>query len=226
MQEVLFCELRRTWLRIIKVLARVLAVVSEVTIEAFQGPVQSHPSLLVASAIFGDGAGAMIVGSDPVLNVEKPLFEVHASLETCVPDSSNEIHGDLTQAGFLLHLSQSLATVVTENSSLILQQALEFAGSPDSNDIFWCVHPSGKRILNDLEKFHALRPENLEVSRTTLRDYGNMLGAGIIFVLDELRKKAKEQNLPTTGDGCEWGLFVAVGPGVAMEVSLLRALPT
>lgn len=80
--------------------------------------------------------------------------------------------------------------------------------------------------MDSLEKFHGLKREKLEASRDSLRDYGNMFGASVVFVLDRLRKKAVEQNLPTTGDGCEWGLLMGMGPGVTVEVSLLKAVPT
>lgn len=104
--------------------ARVLAVVSEITIETFRGPATGSgaPSLVVGSAIFGDGAGAMIIGSDPVHDIEKPSFEIHASLETFVPNTNNECHLDLTQSGLHYHLSKSLPKVVVENSPAIFEK--------------------------------------------------------------------------------------------------------
>ncbi|KAJ6307606.1 hypothetical protein OIU76_017411 [Salix suchowensis] len=55
--------------------ARVLVVCSEITAVTFRGPSDTHLDSLVGQALFGDGAAALIVGSDPVLGIEKPLFE-------------------------------------------------------------------------------------------------------------------------------------------------------
>ncbi|KAL5061362.1 hypothetical protein RYX36_032966 [Vicia faba] len=51
--------------------ARVLIVCSEVTAVTFRGPSDTHLDSLVGQALFGDGAAALIVGSDPVPEIEK-----------------------------------------------------------------------------------------------------------------------------------------------------------
>ncbi|KAJ0640008.1 putative chalcone synthase [Helianthus annuus] len=57
--------------------ARVLVVCSELSsVVSFHGPDETNIDNLVARALFSDGAAAMIVGSDPLLDVEKPLFEI------------------------------------------------------------------------------------------------------------------------------------------------------
>lgn len=54
--------------------ARVLVVCSEITAVTFRGPNDTHLDSLVGQALFGDGAGAVIVGSDPDFTTERPLF--------------------------------------------------------------------------------------------------------------------------------------------------------
>jgi chalcone synthase len=51
--------------------ARVLTVVSELTCVTFRAPSEEHLDNLVGSAIFGDGASVLIIGSDPT-PVEQP----------------------------------------------------------------------------------------------------------------------------------------------------------
>uniref|UniRef100_A0A8R7QM72 Chalcone/stilbene synthase C-terminal domain-containing protein n=1 Tax=Triticum urartu TaxID=4572 RepID=A0A8R7QM72_TRIUA len=51
-------------------------------------------------------------------------------------------------------------------------------------------------------------------SRHVLREYGNMSGATIAFVLDELRRR--RSLLP------EWGAMLAFGPGVSIKTMVLR----
>ncbi|KAI4338211.1 hypothetical protein L6164_016555 [Bauhinia variegata] len=56
--------------------ARVLVVRSEITAVTFRGPSDTHLDSLVGQALFGDGASAVIVGADPIPEIEKPLFEL------------------------------------------------------------------------------------------------------------------------------------------------------
>ncbi|KAL3696522.1 hypothetical protein R1sor_010598 [Riccia sorocarpa] len=111
------------------------------------------------------------------------------------------------------------------NTLPIFNKAIEVAGSPAWNDIFWCVHPGGRAILDEVEKTLNLRPEKMAATRKVFYDYGNMSGASVLFVLDQMRKQSAELNAATTGEGCEWGLVVGFGPGLTVEVSVLKALP-
>lgn len=71
--------------------ARVLVVCSEITAVTFRGPNETHLDSLVGQALFGDGAAAIIVGADPLLGVEKPLFEIVSAAQTILPDSEGAI---------------------------------------------------------------------------------------------------------------------------------------
>ncbi|KAL0349106.1 UNVERIFIED_CONTAM: Chalcone synthase [Sesamum angustifolium] len=77
--------------------ARVLVVCSEITAVTFRGPSDSHLDSLVGQALFGDGAAAVIVGSDPVVGVERPLFQIVSAAQTLLPDSHGAIDGHLRE---------------------------------------------------------------------------------------------------------------------------------
>ncbi|KAK8447773.1 hypothetical protein SEVIR_8G149575v4 [Setaria viridis] len=71
---------------------------------------------------------------------------------------------------------------------------------------------------------HA-EPGKLAASRHVLCEYGNMLGATIIFVLDEIQRRRRRQDVAQKEAdmfGCEWGLTLGIGPGVNIEMMLLR----
>ncbi|OAE31352.1 hypothetical protein AXG93_4510s1280 [Marchantia polymorpha subsp. ruderalis] len=40
------------------------------------------------------------------------------------------------------------------------------------------------------------------------------------------KRRSAEKKSSTTGEGCEWGLVVGFGPGLTVEVSVLRAIAT
>jgi len=206
--------------------ARVLTVVSELTCVTFRAPNEEHLDNLVGSAIFGDGAAVLIVGSDPVPELEKPQFEIHWSGETILPESDGAIEGRLTEAGLIFHLLKDVPGLISRNTLPIFNKAVEVAGSPAWNDIFWCVHPGGRAILDEVEKTLSLKPQKLKATREVLFDYGNMSGASVLFVLDQMRKRSAAMGASTTGEGCDWGLVVGFGPGLTVEVSVLKAIPT
>ncbi|OAE21227.1 hypothetical protein AXG93_3833s1050 [Marchantia polymorpha subsp. ruderalis] len=65
-----------------------------------------------------------------------------------------------------------------------------------------------------------------EATRDVLYNYGNMSGASVLFVLDHMRRRSAEKKSTTTGEGCDWGLVVGFGPGLTIEVSVLKAIAT
>ncbi|BBN03333.1 chalcone synthase [Marchantia polymorpha subsp. ruderalis] len=205
--------------------ARVLAVVSELTCVTFRAPSEEHLDNLVGSAIFGDGAAVLIVGSDPAPEVEIPQFEIHWSGETILPESDGAIEGRLTEAGLMFHLLKDVPGLISRNTLPIFERAAAVAGSPGWNDLFWCVHPGGRAILDEVEKALRLKPEKLQATREVLHDFGNMSGASVLFVLDQMRRRSAAANAATSGEGHDWGLVVAFGPGLTVEVSVLKAVP-
>lgn len=204
--------------------ARVLTVVCELTSINFRAP--EDVDNLVGSAIFGDGASVLVIGSDPVPEVENPLFEIHWSGETILPESDGAIEGRLTEAGLMFNLRKDIPGLISSNILPIFNKAIEVAGSPRWNDLFWCVHPGGRAILDELAKTLSLKPEKMEATREILYSYGNMSGATVLFVIDQMRRRSAEKKRSTTGEGCEWGLVVGFGPGLTVEVSVLRAVAT
>ncbi|KAJ0640007.1 putative chalcone synthase [Helianthus annuus] len=73
----------------------------------------------------------------------------------------------------------------------------------DWNSIFWVVHPGGPAILNEVEEKLAPRPDKLRASRRVLNEYGNMWGATVLFILNEMRRSSATFRLQTTGEGLE-----------------------
>ncbi|KAE8713555.1 Chalcone synthase [Hibiscus syriacus] len=100
----------------------------------------SHLDSLVGQALFGDGAAAVVIGSDPVVGIEKPLFELVSAAQTILPESVGAIDG---------HLREPL-------------------GITDWNSLFWIAHPGGPAILDQVEAKLALKPEKLRATRHIL----------------------------------------------------------
>ena len=62
-------------------------------------------------AIVGDGAAALIIGANPDLSVERPLFQIVTTTQTSLPNSEDAIKGQFPE----VHLSKDLPWLITIN---------------------------------------------------------------------------------------------------------------
>ncbi|KAI3882181.1 hypothetical protein MKX03_026991 [Papaver bracteatum] len=162
---------------------------------------------LVGQALFGDGAGAMIIGADPDISVERPLFQIVSAAQTILPDSHGVIDGHLREVGLTFHLLKDVPGLISKNIEKSLDEAFKPIGITDWNSLFWIAHPGGPAILDQVEAKLGLKEEKLRATRHVLSEYGNMSSACVLFILDEMRKKYLEEGKSTTGDGLEWGVL-------------------
>ncbi|KAK1371869.1 putative stilbene synthase 2 [Heracleum sosnowskyi] len=205
--------------------ARVLIVCSELTVHTFRGPDHAHIDNLVGQAIFGDGAAAVIVGSDPVVGVETPLFEIVSAAQTLLPGSDGALSGHLREVGLTFHVVKDVPMFISKNIRQSLVEAFKPWGITDWNSIFWIAHPGGRSILDAVENELSLTPDKLKATRQILRDYGNMSSAGVLFILDEMRKASAKDGKRTTGEGLDWGVLCGFGPGLTIETVVLHSVP-
>nr|CAB3492198.1 unnamed protein product [Digitaria exilis] len=198
--------------------ARVMVACCEMTLVCFAGPDGGN---LVGHALFGDGAGVAIIGAGPFADGEHPMFEMVAATQTTIPKTEYALGMQVTGGGVDFHLAIQVPTLLGQNIQQCLVDTfrLVFGDNIDNltwNDMFWAVHPGGRPILDNIETVLKLDPGKLAASRNVLREYGNMSGATIVFVLDDLRRRCKDQ-LP------EWGALLAFGPGITIETIVLRS---
>nr|QZM07352.1 polyketide synthase 3 [Rubus idaeus] len=205
--------------------SRVLLATSETTIIGYKPPSAHRPYDLVGVALFGDGAGAMIIGSDPELVSEKPLFELHTAIQEFLPGTEKTIDGRLTEEGISFKLARELPQIIEDNAEGFCGRLMDVIGfdNKEYNKMFWAVHPGGPAILNRLEKRLDLFPEKLNASRRALMDYGNASSNTIVYVLEYMIEESKKIKKNEQADG-EWGLILAFGPGITFEGILARNL--
>ncbi|KAH9697281.1 Chalcone synthase [Citrus sinensis] len=207
--------------------ARVLVVCSDIRVLDFHEPSETHLDVLVVQAVFGDGAGAAIIGADSdISNHESPLFQILSCTQTTVPDTENYISGQLKEMGTYCHLSRDVPVAIGNYVDKCLSNAMSPIGISDWNSLFYVVHPGGDGLLDQVEKTLGLRKEKLWASRYVLREYGNMGAPSVFFILDEVRKKSIEEMKATTGEGLECGVLFGFGPGLTVETVVLQSVST
>ncbi|KAG6544989.1 hypothetical protein Mapa_013681 [Marchantia paleacea] len=88
--------------------------------------------------------------------------------------------------------------------------------------MFWAVHPGGPAILDQIERRLKLDPSKLACSREILEQYGNMSSATMLFVLDRIHQRSILGTHTTTGESSKYGFVIGFGPGLTLEVLILR----
>lgn len=156
--------------------ARVLLLVVELCGLTFRQR-DSSKSNLIATALFGDGAGAAIVSTDGEGPVLGPWGE-HK-----FPNSLDVMGWQVADDGLKVLFSQDIPTLVQTamhdaTVDFLRRHNLTLADVDD----FIC-HPGGAKVLDALEACFRLPHGALLHARNVLREHGNMSAATVMFVL-------------------------------------------
>lgn len=84
---------------------------------------------------------------------------------------------------------------------------------PAASDFDWALHPGGSTIITGVEKAMDLTVDHLRASYEIYVSCGNSSSATIMAVMDHLRKM---------GEGREHVVACAFGPGISLEMMILR----
>lgn len=168
---------------------------------------------VVGNAICADGAAAFLLAAGPQANRSYPeIIDFQAFIDTEQIEQVGLQHRDGKLRIVLSASIQHLAGPMIETA---LQQLLQRHGLPRTQIAFWVVHPGGRKVIDNVQKHFNMTDEQVRFSRAVLRNYGNMSSPTVMFVLDEVVRTGN----PQRGD---WGVMIALGPGMAVEIALLR----
>jgi len=168
---------------------------------------------VVGNAICADGAAAFLLDAGDTAVVRYPeVVDFQTFLD---PEQIEEV-GLRHQDGKLrIVLGASIHRLAGPMIEKALRRLFQRHGLSRSGIRFWVIHPGGRKVINDVQAYLGLTDQQTQFSRTVLRNYGNMSSPTVMFVLDEVVRNGD----PHPGD---WGVMVALGPGMAAEVALLR----
>jgi len=168
---------------------------------------------VVGNAICADGAAAFLVAAGQHAN---PIYPQVIDFETFIDTEQIDEVGLQHREGKLrIVLGASIQHLAGPMIEKALQRLLQRHGLSRSHIGFWVVHPGGRKVIDNVQKHFSMTDAQLRFSRTVLRNYGNMSSPTVMFVLDEVVRSGD----PRPGD---WGVMIALGPGMAAEVALLR----
>ena len=91
---------------------------------------------------------------------------------------------------------------------------------PIATDFDWALHPGGSTVITGIQQAMNLTPAHLQASYEIYVEYGNSSSATIMSVMNRLRN---------SGEGRENVVALAFGPGISLEMMVLKrpgALPS
>jgi predicted naringenin-chalcone synthase len=166
---------------------------------------------ILANLIFADGAAAALFSKD----TDKSGLQLIDTVSFLFKGSAEFMGWEIGNFGFEMILSQELPKIILEQAMPRLKLLLQDIGVKKEEIKYWALHPGGRAILDSMQKGLELSDESMIPSRTVLRNYGNMSSVSILFVLKEIMNR----NNIAKGEYC---CAVAFGPGLTMEVALLK----
>ena len=166
------------------------------------------PAAVVATALFGDGAAAAVVGDG-----DAGLARIGGSAEKLWPDTLRIMGWDIEDPGFAVVFDRAIPPFIEAELESAVGGMLRDLDLEPGDVARFCCHPGGVKVIDAIETALRLPQGELDLERAVLRDYGNMSAPTVLFVLDRLI----ERGLP------ERVLMTAFGPGFTCAGLLLEA---
>jgi alkylresorcinol/alkylpyrone synthase len=168
---------------------------------------------LVVSALFGDGAGAVVVRG---ANRDASNVRIVATRSELCPNTHDVLGWHLGPNGFRIVLTTELAEVVERELGGVVKRFLADHALQVPDIVAWVVHPGGPKVIDAVRDSLELPEDRVATARAALAEAGNMSSASIVQVL------GKELAAPDAVPGPI--VVVGLGPGVSIELLLLERL--
>jgi alkylresorcinol/alkylpyrone synthase len=168
---------------------------------------------MLGNALFADGAGAMVLGSEPdsSANAAGRRWQLAATGSCLFPETAEILKWNIEDHGFAMTISSRLPEVIQQHLCVWLTAWLGENKLRVGDVKSWAVHPGGPKILEAVESAMAIDPVKVQVSRDVLCHHGNMSSATVLFILESLLKNG-------ASPPC---VMLSFGPGLVAEAALL-----
>ncbi|WP_432126474.1 type III polyketide synthase [Streptomyces sp. bgisy082] len=170
---------------------------------------------LVAGALFGDGAAALVARGRAVAERHGDGPVVIATRSHLYPATEHLMGWDIGADGFRVVIDAGIPRVVRDHLGRPLRAFLADHGLTTDDIRTWVCHPGGPKVLSAVTEALGLPEEALDATRRSLAAVGNMSSASVLHVL-------QSHSGPRRPEPGTWGLLMAMGPGFCSEFVLLR----
>lgn len=199
------------------------AVVLVVSVELCTVHLRSSddPDLIVANSLFADGAAAGIVTARD-LATPTPAVRLDGFHTAIAAEGEKDMAWTIGDHGFEMILSTAVPQIIGETIIGAIRPLYaregELAAAFDDGRVgerveHWAIHPGGRSILDRVQERLHLSDAQMRPARETLREYGNMSSATILFVIKRILDEG-------AADGSRVAAM-AFGPGLTAESALM-----
>ncbi|SHH10438.1 isopalmitoylresorcinol synthase [Jatrophihabitans endophyticus] len=173
---------------------------------------------MVASGLFADGAAAVVaVGDERARDLPAggPRPVVVDSLSHLYPGTDRAMGFDVGDTGLRIVLGAEVPDLVRGYLADDVKALLDRHGLTIGDVARWISHPGGPKVIEAIEAVLGLDRHELQLTWDSLANVGNLSSASVLHVFaDTLARRPA-----AAGD---WGVLMAMGPGFAAELVLLR----
>ena len=169
---------------------------------------------IVSGAIFGDGAAAVLMESNPIdhssLSIENELCDL-------IHDDGKNMSWKIGDFGFEMKLTSEVPSLINGQIQKLALKILRQKELQLSDVDYFAIHPGGRKILEYVEATLQIEQIKNLASWDVLREFGNMSSPTILFVLKKVMDELQSQNADSNI------LSFAFGPGLTLESILFKS---
>jgi alkylresorcinol/alkylpyrone synthase len=165
---------------------------------------------IVATALFGDGAGACVLRAGADQTGAKAAITVTG--EHAWPDTIDLMGWNVDPEGFGVIFARAIPPFARNNMGPAIQAILATGGLKTADIGRFICHPGGARVVDALEQSLGLKAESLDHEREILAEFGNMSAPTVLFVLE----RVMAAGLPART------AMIAMGPGFTASCAVLE----
>ncbi|QLH25405.1 type III polyketide synthase [Streptomyces sp. Rer75] len=174
----------------------------------------SHANL-VAGALFGDGAAAVVARGRRAAGGDGGGPTVVATRSHLYPDTEELLGWTIGASGFRVVIGAGIPDIVRQHLGGDVRAFLAGHGLTVDDIGVWVCHPGGPKVLSSVTETLGLADDALDSAWRSLAEVGNLSSASVLHIL----QSTWESPRPEPGT---WGLLLAMGPGFCAELVLLR----
>jgi len=182
-------------------------------------------SNVIASSLFRDSGASAIVSSAALTTVpaspsKQPLYEIIEHRSHMIPDTFDLVkYAERDDAVIHLYIAKELPGAIKK----VLRGQVDALLAPHGvklEDCSFSVHTGGPKVLEYVAEGLQCSKARMASSWYCMKKWGNLSGSSNLVVLDRWRKLPKD----VEADPRRHVICMSFGPGVGMELLLLRAV--
>jgi polyketide synthase Type III len=157
----------------------VLSICVEVCSAAFY--LDNDPGVLISACLFGDGAGAAVLASEPPKSGRSIEWRVAGSLHN--PGERDALRFEHKDGMLRNVLTPQVPRLAARHAAAVLDDVLKRQGMVRNDIGTWILHAGGRKVIEALRESLELSAVDVEWTRKVLSEVGNVSSPAVYFTL-------------------------------------------